>query len=519
MPPSLLHHAMIDAAMAAPDDVALRDGALQLSYAGLAERAAQIARTLSDAGVQRGDRVAVFAAKSADTVAALYAIMWCGAAYVPIDPASPTARALMILESAAIRVIVADAKRAELLSDLADGAPLLEQAILIGDEASVDLEPGRVHVADQLVVNAQPTTFIPKSNGVDLDLAYVLYTSGSTGVPKGVMLTHDHSIGFVSWAARHFALTNEDRFSSHAPLHFDLSVFDLYTAASVGGSVSLVPPKASIFPGALTKFIEKESITTWYSVPSVLSAMLLRGSLTEGRMPSLRNIVFAGEVFPSAYLRDFMRLMPQTRFTNLYGPTETNVCTYYDVPEPPDEGADIPIGRAIDNVELVVVDDGRVVEVGETGELWVKGRAVMAGYLGDADKTEASLVPDPRFDHLPDRLYRTGDLVREQPSGDLAFLGRNDSQVKSRGYRIELGEIETALNAHARVAECAVVAIPDPVFTNKIKVFLVADEEEKELRRHCDSRLPGYMVPDVWDFVAELPRTSTGKIDRWALAQ
>ncbi|MGH8945781.1 MAG: AMP-binding enzyme, partial [Acidimicrobiia bacterium] len=212
-------------------------------------------------------------------------------------------------------------------------------------------------------------------------------------------------------------------------------------------------------------------------------------------------------------------LLPHVEFANLYGPTETNVCTAYRVPAPPDPaGGDIPIGKAIANDQtLVITEDGRLADRGEVGELLVRGATVMQGYWGDPEKTAPRLIPNP-FGR--DLVYRTGDLVVEQDDGNYRFLGRRDHQVKSRGYRIELGEIETVLNSHPRVMESAVVAIPDEMISNRLKAFVASGDQltEGELVEFCAARLPRYMVPESFEFRDTLPKTSTGKIDRQGLA-
>jgi acyl-coenzyme A synthetase/AMP-(fatty) acid ligase len=286
-----------------------------------------------------------------------------------------------------------------------------------------------------------------------------------------------------------------------------------------GASVSIVPPAISVFPVDVAQFIDEHAITVWYSVPSILSLLTEHGNLSVGALPSLRHIVFAGEVFPSRYLSRLMTLLPRARFHNWYGPTETNVCTAYQVPEPPDpEGGDIPIGSAIDNVATFVLRaDGSPADVAEEGELYVRGATVMHGYWGDPEKT-ASKVGVGEGEGSADRVYATGDLVIETPSGDYRFLGRKDHQIKSRGYRIELGEIETALHAHPAVAEAVAVAVPDEIVSNRIWAYVVSQNiDDAALRSWCADRIPKYMIPEHFEFLPTLPRTSTGKIDRQAV--
>lgn len=361
---------------------------------------------------------------------------------------------------------------------------------------------------------AGPEVPLPRT-GPD-DLAYVLYTSGSSGSPKGVTLTHGNGLAFVEWAAQELDLSAHDRLSSHAPLHFDLSIFDLYAAAYAGAAVVLVPVKALVFPVDLAQFIEDARVTVWYSVPSALTLLVRQGSLTAGCFPQLRVVLFAGEVFPAPALRSLMAGVPHARFVNLYGPTETNVCTWYDVTRPPSSDTPVPIGRPIAGTTAVVVgDDGRLVAAGQSGELLISGPTVMRGYWGDPDRTARALVRNPAG--AP--AYRTGDIVRRNADGELVFLGRRDHQVKTRGYRVELAEIEAALYRHPAVTECAVIAVPDELVTNRLVACLVlsAPAAPPGLARSCRDRLPRYMIPDRFEFFETLPRTSTDKIDRTAL--
>jgi amino acid adenylation domain-containing protein len=335
------------------------------------------------------------------------------------------------------------------------------------------------------------------------------------------MISHRNSLTFVDWAASETALQPSDRLSSHAPLHFDLSIFDIFAAAQSAAAVVLVPPETSAFPRSVGRFIEDQRITVWYSVPSVLSMLALRGGLKRGDLPRLRTIHFAGEVFPTPYLRALMTKLPHVRFYNLYGPTETNVCTFYEVPPLPDEQlTPVPIGKAIANVGVMVLDDdGQPVPPGEVGELWVRGSGVMRGYWGDPEMTATRLQARADTSGATDTLYRTGDIVRERDDGNLDFLGRRDAQIKSRGHRIELGDIETALHAHSAVVECAAVAVPDPLVTNRIKAYVVLRDgaTETDVLDVCATHVPDYMLPDELLTLDRLPRTSTGKIDRRAL--
>jgi amino acid adenylation domain-containing protein len=404
---------------------------------------------------------------------------------------------------------------------IAAGAPLEAIVMVDGPLDAPDALGPSVRLVGADTIEAQPDT-LPAAAAISQDLAYILYTSGSTGQPKGVMISHHNALAFVRWCQAYFQPVADDVFSNHAPLHFDLTILDIYVAAMAGAAMVVVPHDASIFPRKLASFIDEHAITIWYSVPSILTTLVLHGNLGPDRLPSLRHVIFAGEVFPTKHLRNLMRLLPHAAFTNLYGPTETNVCTYYRVPPLPEDMSEpIPIGGAIDDVAcFAVTENGDLAGIGEVGELCVRGHTVAYGYWGDAEKTAQSFVVNP-VGPEPDRTYRTGDLVRPTARGEFVFLGRKDHQIKSRGYRIEIGDIEAAICAHPDVVECAVIPIPDELIGNRIKAVIAAKEgvlTAADLTRHCDGLLPKYMIPEEFELRTVLPRTSTGKVDRQALA-
>lgn len=517
----LVHQLLATSAAKYPDRTAVVDRDRSIAYADLEGRANQLARLLIGLGVRRGDRVGFYLDKSLESMVAIYGILKAGAVYVPFDPQAPAARLAYIAADAGITHLLTGSEKSEEWAKLvAHGAPLESIVVLNSHEVDATSVPDGVVGLTAGDIEAEAVAPVDVE-AVHLDLAYILYTSGSTGRPKGVMLSHLNALAFVEWTVETFEIAAGDRLSSHAPLHFDLSIFDVFAAAKAGAAVVIVPPETSVFPLEVAAFIEASEITVWYSVPSILSLLTQRGGLRTGAFPKLRTMLFAGEVFPTKYLRGLMELLPDVRFYNLYGPTETNVCTYYEVPAlPEDQTEPISIGRAIANVEVfAVTEEGRVAEQGEVGELWVRGSTVMRGYWGDAERTREALILNPFTGDLQDLVYRTGDLVRQLEDGNYQLLGRRDHQIKSRGYRIELGEIETALYAHPSVAECAVVAIPDETVTNKIKAYVVVRDGvgQADLVRFCSERIPRYMIPDSFELAEALPKTSTGKIDRQAL--
>ena len=494
-----------------------------LDYATLEQRSNRFARSLVAHGVRRGDRVALWLPKSPDAIVALYGIMKAGAAYVPGDPASPASRLAYIARDCAVAGLVTTRDRAQALDEAFAGrAPMRALWFADADDARAELPhvaglPG-VHWA--ALASEEPRAF--DSPALEDDLAYILYTSGSTGDPKGVMLSHRNCRVFTDWAAETFALTSQDRVANQAPFHFDLSTFDLFSAAAAGASVHPVSPRIAAFPAAVAMRWTQDRLSVWYCTPSSLVLMLTRGGLEKQDLSALRVLLFAGEVFPTKYLRQLVALAPHARYANLFGPTETNVCTWLEVKHAPDGDTPLSIGRACPYDEALVLDDAlRPVPAGGVGELWIRGASVMHGYWGSPERTALALQTIDIAPGIRDRAYRTGDLVRVLSDGNLEFLGRRDHQVKTRGYRVELGEIETRLAAHPAVGEAVVVAVPDDEVTNRLKAVVVskADVEVSadELREHCARTLPRYMVPETVEFRKDLPRTSSGKVDRRAL--
>jgi amino acid adenylation domain-containing protein len=524
----LLNHLLSESAARLPDHEAVRFQGEALTYAELEQVTNQVARALQAAGVRRGDRVGIYVHKSLASVIAVFAIMKAGGVYVPLDPKAPPRRLAYITRNCDVRVLLAGSdKMGKLGAFFDEGAPV--HSIILTDDKSYS--PVVLPAGVQVITWAEALTWdassLPSPGAIETDLAYILYTSGSTGDPKGVMISHRTILTFINWACDTFQLSPADRVTSHAPLHFDLSTFDLYATIKAGGTVVLVPELLSVFPIKLVRLLQDERITATYLVPSILSLMVNHGRLVEHDLSALRLILFAGEVFPLRYLRELARAIPGAAYYNLYGPTETNVCTYYRV-QPhdlePEKTAPVPIGIACENMEVFVVDgEGKLVtEPGQEGELWARGSCVAQGYWGDPEKTARAFVSNPHQPHFDEIAYRTGDIVTLDADGvNWRYIGRRDHMVKSRGYRIELGEIEAALYGHSGVKEAAAVAVPDDLIGNSIQAFVVPaagnDVSDKELKIYCGQRLPQYMVPEVIYFRDELPKTSTGKVDRTLL--
>ncbi|MBA0053730.1 D-alanine--poly(phosphoribitol) ligase [Streptomyces sp. AJS327] len=479
-----LHEPVIDAARRDPDALAVHapDGAL--TYGELDALAGRFSAALAARGVTAGDRVVLWTGKTAHAVALMQGCLRRGAAYVPVTESNPAARVARIANGCAAALAVApDAETARAAEW--DGPPLLSCADLL---------------------DGAPETEPPPAEGSVDDLAYILYTSGSTGEPKGVCLSHRNALGFVDWAVERLGLGPRDRLSGHAPFNFDLSVFDLYAAFRAGASVHLISQEMAYAPEQLVRFLEERQLTVWYSVPSALTLMMSKGGLLDGPPPpALHTCLFAGEPFPPPLVRRLGETWPGVRLFNWYGPTETNVCTSYEVTAADLRGGgELPIGRACSGDELTLKPTDREGEF----ELLVSGPTVMLGYWG-------------RQPHSGP--YATGDVVRVGAEGNLWYVGRRDQMVKIRGQRVELGEIESVLSTHPAVGEAAVLVIGEGLEAALHAVVTPAEPGTPVsllgLKGWSADRLPPYMVLDTLHVVDELKRTANGKKDRTSMAR
>ena len=532
MPIQRLEQILEQGAGQRPHAVAVVCGKARATYLELHLASNAVAARLLDAGVAPGDRVGLYLAKGVASVVALFAVLKTGAAYVPLDPTGPLSRSLAIAGQGGVKLLLVGAPQLRKLAaapqqQLAQAG--LQRVMVLQDSAPPagvelpELPELQVEALDLPAAVAAAVACSPGPAGLSGtadDTAYILYTSGSTGAPKGVTISHHSALYFVRWAVGYVGLTEQDRCSNHAPLFFDLSVFDIFATLLAGGAVIIVPPAYSAFPRSLANYVEQQRVSVWYSVPSTLIDLLQVPDLAQRDLSALRVVIFAGEVFPMGPLRALMQTLPGRAFFNLYGPTETNVCTAHRLEQtPPQDARQIPIGRVCQGLDSVLLDqlDNEVQGAGE-GELLIAGPAVMQGYFGLPEQSAAVIT-----ELSGRRYYRTGDLVRRQADGLLYFVGRKDQMVKVGGYRVEPGEVEAALDRLPGVAEGCAVALSDADGRSQLTACLVPRADQQldmaALRAELQQRLPKYMIPQQLVQLASLPRTATGKIDRKGLAE
>jgi amino acid adenylation domain-containing protein len=507
-----------------PDSAAVSWKGEKLSYGQLEQLSNRLAWMLKTQGCARGDRVALLLPKSPLAIASMLGVLKADCSYTPIDTRNPAARIARILAALDCRCVLAVGSSRELLRDALRQVPAHSPAPMIGLlERGVDLAAYEVQFGLDDVASS-PAESPPRHN-TSRDTAHILFTSGSTGAPKGVVITHASVIEFVDWAVRHFGIGADDRLSGHSPLHFDLSTFDLYGTLAAGATLYPIPPEANLLPHKLAQLIQDEALTQWFSVPSILNHMAKLDVIGPRGLPSLRRLLWCGERFPTSGLMYWMRRLPQVEFTNLYGPTEATIASsYYRVPGcPADERDEIPIGEGCGGDELLVLDAAlRQVGQDEIGDLYIRGPGLSPGYWADPDRTAAAFIPDPFTEDPGNRLYRTGDLARVDEAGRVLLVGRADTQVKIRGYRIELGEIETALDGISDLQESAVVAVATEGFEGSQLCCAYVPRPGGEitpaiLRQRLAKSLPGYMLPSRWKELERLPLNQNGKTDRPAL--
>jgi amino acid adenylation domain-containing protein len=488
--PARLPHELFEAQVArTPQGVAVIAQAARLSFEDLERRSNRLAHRLLRHRAGPEKRIAILLDRSPDLVVALLAILKSGAAAVPLDPCSPRERLAYLLRDAAVTAVVADGS--------------VETS---GGVAVVD-------VRDPSLLK-EPTDRIP-CTATGTNLVCVLYTSGSSGVPKGAMITAEGLTNCLRWFAEAYGFGPSDRLLHKTNPSFDVAVWEILVAATTGMALVVAPPGVELDPERLTEWIERKRVTCVQFVPSVLAAFLATSA--PARCATLRQVICGGEALPPDVLARANDLL-DARIDNLYGPTETTVASTASHRTPVDPRRRVPIGRPIANTTAYVLDGrGRPLPVGVTGELYLGGLGVARGYLNRPGLTAERFLPDPFSAEPGARMYRTGDLARYRADGELEFLGRRDRQVKLRGVRVELGEIEAALRAHPQVSDAAVVLEGE-----RLLAYVVTSPEHpgaSELRSFLAAKLPRQLVPAGFTHLPALPLLPTGKLDRAALPQ
>ncbi|MEV3989815.1 amino acid adenylation domain-containing protein [Streptomyces sp. NPDC049837] len=502
-----------DAARLHPDRPALAGQGSTWTYAELDAAVSALAADLTAAGVEPGQRVGVYAPKTPETVVALYAALRAGAVVAPLDVADPPLRTARMLRNAGVSLLLTT-DRARAGACRAATEARTTDARTPHTDARTPHETRFGHGLTGVEVLPPGERPAPLPAPTDRG-GYLLFTSGSTGWPKGVLLSHENVLHYALWAAAEFGLTPEDRIGSQAALTFDLTTFDLYGAAAAGACAVLMPDMLRSFPRDVVTWLNEQRITAFMAVPSLYHAMLEQGGFAGAVPPSLRIAAFGGEPFAPQLLQEYLKLLGDRPFYNLYGPTETNACTYHRMPADWTADEELTIGRGIGGVRIEVLDDDGRPTDGE-GEIHIAGPTVFQGYLRDGRLTDPTVRVAFR-DGVVRRAYASGDIGRITGDGRVFLRGRRDHQVKRRGHRIDLLDVESAALELPRVTTAAAVAKEAP-YAGEIWVYAQSTATERELLADLRAALPRRMLPDRIVPVPSLPTTTSGKVDRRALA-
>lgn len=504
----LLHETVKLSAEKHPDKAAFKCGDKAVTYAELFDFSSKVAYQLREHGLKKGDRVGILMSRNLETAIAIYGTLLSGGVYVPIDPTSPDSRIKFLINDCQIGHLVTIPRMKKKVLDLGDEINF--NSVIGLDEngkdhwLSWDMVKKGERLKEQVTVSQD-------------DLAYIMYTSGSTGIPKGLMHTHRSGLSYARLSANEFGLTSDDIIANHAPIHFDICTMGYFTAPYVSATTVLVTDAHTMMPASLSALVEDEKISVWYSVPLALTQMLQFGDLASKKLENLRWILFGGERFDMAQLRELIKTVPHATFSNVYGPAEVNQCTNYNFTSIVDQMEILPIGKTWQETEgLVVNDDDVEVNKNELGELLIHSTTMMRGYWNNPQLTEQSIYFQNNSGNEK-RFYRTGDLVKKLDDGNLIFVERKDRQVKVRGYRVELDEVARAFQQMDSVAEAAVYLATLLDQTHQIEARLRLSNgyelNEGDLLKSIRDKVPAYAVPQKISIVSDFPRTSSGKID------
>ena len=488
--------------------IAIVDGERRVSYLELNEQASRFGHILRRSGLQRGDRVVIFAENCVDAVVAIFGTMRAGGVFVPVNPTTKVDKLAFILGNCRAEAIVTQSRLLPIVAGAMALAPSVKTCIVTDGDAVADASG---IIAMPHALRREPAV-APADAGIDTDLAMLIYTSGSTGFPKGVMMTHqniDHASSSITTYLRN---TPDDIVLSVLPISFDYGLYQVLMSVKIG--MTLVLEKSFTYPQLVLKKINEEKVTGLPLVPTMAAILLQMPSLTPGMFPTLRYITNTAAALPPAHILRLQELFRDTMLFSMYGLTECKRCTYLE----PDQlttriGS---VGKAIPNSEAWVLDDaGQECRAGDVGELVIRGGHVMKGYWENPEATDRCL----KQGRYPwEKVLHTGDLFRTDDDGYLYFVGRKDDIIKTRGEKVAPKEVENVLYMLEGIREAAVIGVPDAILGSAIRAVLVLAEgteiSEREVIRHCAKHLEDFMVPKSVEFRSELPKTATGKIKR-----
>lgn len=481
-----------------PDKVMFSDIERALTVKEVSERARKIGTTIAKLNV-KNQPFAVFDNRDVDTLCAMLGVVYSGNYYVVVDINSPAERARKIYDVLQPVQSLAEEKNGQFVAELG----VKDKTVILSEIYNKEI------VDEQLLLEV-------RKRMVSTDPLYVLFTSGSTGVPKGAILSHESVISYTDWFINEFNITSETVFGSQLSFYFSASVSDIFATVRTGAEFNIIPKSYFSFPIKLVEFMEARKVNTIYWVPSAL-CIVANLKLFDYKKPTyLKQVLFVGEVMPNKQLNYWRRHLKEygTTFANLFGPTETvDICTFYRVDREFRDDEPLPIGKHIDNCDTFIIgDDGKeVTETGVTGELYVRGALVAFGYYDNKEKTSEAFVQNPLHNHYDEIVYRTGDLVKINEYGEYDYVGRKDFQIKHMGYRIELGEIENVASALDKITN--VVCVYDSEKDLIVAIYTGSLKKDDFITK-IKEKVPPYMVPNVVVKIAVMPYNPNGKIDR-----